>query len=547
MRGMLAGALALCLSAPATSATAQTRVIVRAETRLELRASGTPGSLVIEGALRDDLGAPLAERDIEIVLRAADTSQYLGGVSATTGPDGAFRAVLSAPSGECVVSARFGGESLYVGSEAEHAVDVRLAPVELTLDLAGGARLDLDEPTHALSIVAHSMRGAAGLEITLTSETGAPIGRATTDAEGHATAVLESAVLGGPSAGRIVASTAPDAERAAARVEIPVVRFRATTTRLGISRTDDEIVYSGTLTTSAGPRPDEAVSLYAGDALVGTALTDDAGRYSARVPLSDLRALPDPVALRARFQSDAPWYGSSESPPIDVRVGSRLPSLRSVLIVLSLALALVIVLGTLRRPAQRPELAVVRSSVVPSARVPGRHVRIGLRLRDGRTRAAITGAEVRLVAADGTASVVLSDETGRADATLASRTALTVLSSGYEELRLTVPVPHRGEWLDAELRLSSLRDAATAPLRPIAERALGSADAAASATAHEVLVAAERRGPQPVLGALVARVERAAYGAVAPTRGDVESIRGDAADALGELERARDASPPRAP
>lgn len=526
-------------------ALAQPRVSVRAQSRLELRASGTPGALRVEGALRDDLGAPLGGRRVDLELRDAESGIRLEGGSVTTGTDGSFAVDLEAPAGECIVSASFPREALYDAASAEHRVDVRLAPVDVTLELPGGARLDLDVPSHPLSIVVRSPRGAAALDVELATDTGASLGRVTTDAAGHATATLESARLGAPSAGRIVATTRADLERAASRVELAIVRFRATTTTLTVVLEDDDLVLSGGLSTSAGPQPDEAISILAGEELLGTTLTDDGGRFSLRMPRSDLDGLEDPVALRARFESDAPWLTGSESSAIEVRVGSRLPSLRSIAVVLSLAIALALVLSTLRRPAAQAELALARSSVVPSARAPGRHVRLGVRLRDARTRAPIAGAEIRLTLGDGTTTVTASDETGRAEATLAGRCELAVTAPGYEVLRATIGSPHRGEWLDAELRLSSLRDAAAAPLRSVAERALGSPDAAAVATGREVLAAAERRGPAPALGALVARVERAAYGAEPPTHADVDEIRAGADTALGELERGRQVPPGR--
>lgn len=534
---VLLGAL---LSAPALAPAAlraQSRLIVRAETRIELEASGTPARLEIHGALRDDLGAPLVGRTVVVWLEG-DGGRITEEEEPITGDGGVFTVTATALIGECTVHARYAGEPFFLESSAEHHVDVRLAPVDLSLGLEDGGRLDLDVPTHDVSIELRSVGGIEGVRVRLSTELGTALGEATTSALGTASVSVLSTALGGPSAGRIVASTDADASHAAARVEIAIVRFRGTSTSLGVSREDDEIVFSGDLTSTTGPRPGEAISLLGSERLLATALTDASGHYTARVPLSDLDGLADPVALVARFESDAPWIGDSESPPIVIHVGSRLPSLRTVFVMVSFALAVAVVLLSLRRPTVRAELAPARTSVIPSARVGGRHVRIGVRVRDARTRAAIAGAELRMTPESGAPLVAQTDERGRVEVVLENRTLLVVDAPGYEELRTSVPIPHRGEWLDAELRLSSLRDAAAAPLRPIAEKVVGSPDLAATATAREVLAAAERKGPTPGLGALVNHVERATYGAEAPTAAEVDEIRGEAARAMADLEKA---------
>ena len=65
----------------AAGAAAQPRVRVRAESRIELRTErpDAPGSVLLQGVLRDDLGAPLPGREVELQVRAAWLAKLLLG------------------------------------------------------------------------------------------------------------------------------------------------------------------------------------------------------------------------------------------------------------------------------------------------------------------------------------------------------------------------------------------------------------------------------------------------------------------------------------
>src|SRR5690606_25949483 len=72
------------------------------------------------------------------------------------------------------------------------------------------------------------------------------------------------------------------------------------------------------LSTTSGPLRRKAIGLWAGDRHLATVLTDDAGAYAVVLSADELGTLDGSVL--ARFESDAPWWGASESSPVALRV-----------------------------------------------------------------------------------------------------------------------------------------------------------------------------------------------------------------------------------
>ena len=81
----------------------------------------------------------------------------------------------------------------------------------------------------------------------------------------------------------------------------------------------------------------------------------------------------------------------------------------------------------------------------------------------------------------------------------------------------TLHVPHRGEWSDVQVLLTSSRAAAVAAYRPVAARALPSLELWERWTARETLESAMRAGRAPdSFVQLTEHVERAAYAKTPP-------------------------------
>jgi CBS domain-containing protein len=215
------------------------------------------------------------------------------------------------------------------GSRLDSPLDLRLpavAIVALAFDPERPA-LSLDEPTTDLEVVASVeeegvTRGAPGLHITVSNESGDALGDATTLASGRAQLRVASARLGklgrgelratfaggasaGPSAcslaverqSRIVLS-APDADRADGAPRLPVGSPEE-----GIPLR----VVAAAQCASAGclGSPTGAVEARVGEAIVGAATLEHG---QARLLVSFARPAASEVPLRIRYLPDAPWF-----------------------------------------------------------------------------------------------------------------------------------------------------------------------------------------------------------------------------------------------
>lgn len=544
------GAIGLVLSAIALqvgSAHAQPRVQVRAETRIELRPRRDGDHQIIEGALRDDLGAPMSDRELQIsVHEGGPTGVRRDTRVVRTERDGSFSAIFELPLGSWWVRAEFEGDEHHRPHPAVvRQVVLDRAHVRLDVEIAGGPTLDLDRPEHRMRIVAASDAGGAGLRVSV-SENDQPLAHGTTNADGVLDVVLRTRDLGRtPSATRLVVRSESDAHRADAQTEVPIVRHRGTTLTLDADRSEvaqgEAVRLSGSLRTSEGPLPRKAVGLWVGDRHLTTVLTGDDGGYGATLGWDELGALDGSVV--ARFESDAPWWGASESTPVPLRVetpgATPWPWILVSVALSGIAFALAgrrrraSVPGPAELPVSAPPLELAeRRSLLPDS------VEIGGRVVDARRDLPIEGATVRVRRADGSTTEVTTDAQGRFAISLSAGVhAMEIAARGFEPSRHRAALPHRGEWSAIVVRLRSLRELAWAPLEAIAARLMPGADPAGAWTARDLEGAARARPPVPsALPSLVRAVERAAYAEEAPGAEDLESIRAGARAIEAEID-----------
>ncbi len=147
-------ALVLLIAAPAA---AQPTVTVRAESRLELDIRRADAGLLVTGALRDDLGVPLAGDEVSLELSHAIASEHQRGRHVltrvvTADPEGRFTTTFTVDPGDYVVDAAYEGAAEHLGTRATRFFDLDRAHVTLRLALEGGTRVDLSIPEHALTI-----------------------------------------------------------------------------------------------------------------------------------------------------------------------------------------------------------------------------------------------------------------------------------------------------------------------------------------------------------------------------------------------------------
>jgi len=544
MARWLTGLLALVIAA---TAHAQPPVLVRADTRIELRVDRhADGQVHLIGTLRDDLGAPVPGVLIDVAawreVHAAGPLRWTA--HPHTDADGSFDVLVQAEDGWWA-SAAFAGTELFLGTEARQRLDLSLAHVSLTLHVDSAGVLDLDVPEHSVRVATESTAGGTDLAVSLRNELGVTLAQGRTDLSGAVSLMVPSALLGPPSAGRLVALSEADGVRSAAQAEVPIVRLRSTRLTLELlARDDDRALLGGRLMDSSGPRARDAIGVYAGERHLGTAATREDGRFELEVPLSELAGLGPEVPVQARFSSDAPWIGASESTPVVLSFRPLFFDATSLVAAGSL-LALLTILGLLFW-MQRQEPTVIapapgHSSLTMGVRgradgkpwgkllanlgsalsgAPRSAVVSGV-LRDARTQAPLARAQVtlgaRTVECDGDGAFSLVADAGRSQ--------LVVRAAGYEAFEAPIVAPHRGEYIGMSLNLLSLRDLALAPLRPIALRLLPSAELWSLWTQRELLSALRKAGREPPeLAELIDRVERACYGTEAPGRDELEAI-----------------------
>jgi hypothetical protein len=546
LSGLVLG-LGVLLAGPASAQTGP-RVVVRAETRIELRVERDPDAAPhLVGTLRDELGAPLDGRPIDVSVWSDEAGESGGRWTAHPRTDGGggFDVLLGSAASGWWASASFLGDELHIGTEARQRIDLELAHVSLTLHLADRGVLDLDRPQHEVRVTASSVAGGAGLLISLRNELGVVLAEGRTDEAADLVLAVASDRLGPASAGRLIALSAPDARRSAAQAEVPIVRRRPTTLTLTRAEGDDgaeRASLSGALRDAEGPRAREAVALFARpERHLGTALTDEAGRFHFDLTAAAVSGLGAEIALVARFESDAPWIGASESAPV---WWSLRPPLAGGSVVLG-AISLLLVLAALGLLSRRPGAAASRAAE------PGRtSLELGERTRErlteisGGVRDARTGNTVA-ARVEVAGQVQVTDADGRFLLHPApGRHRFLLRAEGYAPLEAEVTVPHRGEHRGMRVRLWAMRDLALAPLRPIALALLPSADLWSLWTQRELLAALRKAGREPPeLADLIERVERACYDEAPPAEEELAAIRETARRVEAALAAAKAGAP----
>lgn len=524
-----------------TRASSQPRLLVRAETRIELRAERGASGATVHGVLRDDQGEPLAGREVVIAARGLEGTTDHRSV-ARTDDLGRFTARLELPTGGYRLDASFAGDELHAAWRVERDLDLDRAEVRLSVELADGGQLDLDRRTHIVTVRAQSRAGVRDLAIRLRNEYDA-LHEGHTDAEGRIRFELEASQLGPPGAGRLTAISERDETRAGAQTEVPIVRFRATQLSLRASASSltvgDSLQLDGRLTDSQGPIDRRAVGLFAGDEHLATALTDLEGQFVATV---DVHAeLGSVVEVRARYESDNPGRSASESAPITLRIAPAAPTPWTwLLLPIAICGAAFWFLSRSHRGRQpRPRSAPARPPAGVQAGVASvRRAQlfdIGGQIVDHRDDDPIGGGMVTLTP-DGGEPIPLSvGADGRfvAGDLATGHWTLRVEARGYSPAEARLKVPHRGEWSRARVRLESLRARALGAFRRVALRLLPSERLWTTETNREVLARAQSAPAD--LPPLAHRIESAYYGPEPPTGGEVEDIQRRADRVLGAL------------
>lgn len=532
----------------AESVRAEPSLRVRALTRIELRYVRDAAPPRIEGTLRDDLDAAVAEQELQLRIDACAEGIAPEMVRVRSDRHGRFRVALAQDATACAARASFDGGDYYERSSATIEIDPALADVALEIAIAGGVTQRLGRGEVDVTVRATSSAGAAGLRTTLVDELGRELAAGATNEDGVFRASLPREALGVPGLGKLTATTARDPTRADARTEISVVRLLPTELQLTATLATTEsptLGVSGALRGEIGP-PDwlasKTVAVLVDDAHLATVLTDARGAFQQRIALPAGTADgTQRLAISARFEPDAPWFGASRAKAVAVELAPRKthdPSWLAVPVALSIALATWLSMrarppvpaaarGRITAPGVRPSIVRRRGTSATLHHVDGC-------VRDATTGEPLTAATVVVrsrSASDAQAiTLPIARDGSFGPADLApGEYLLRARADGYAAAEAVLTIPHAGEASGLTVNLASLRVLALEAHKPIAERVFDKSSRAETATPRDTLRWAARseaaeRELLPLLEPLTQHVEHVGYAAATPTPSDLEQV-----------------------
>lgn len=539
-------ALAMLLWLANASASAAPSLRVRAQVGIELHAVYAGAVLRLDGTIHDDLGAPLANRELTAHIEPLSNDARAQRHKFRSDEYGRFQLESSSsPDVACRVSVEFEGDAFYERSASSQIVETQRAELRLQWRKPDDLRVSLDQPNVHLAVQASSAVGGAGVRVVFENELAQVIASGTTDAEGTLDVQVATSALGAPGLGELVARSAGDAQHTSARSGKPVLRARAT--QLALSATYDasrtQLALAVELGTHTGPLAERAVGLFMDDQHLVTLVTDEHGR-AARTLTPDDASLPEGShQLRARFEADVPGLGSSRSPALALTVAPP-PHPDALFLIVPALASLLFALWTARR---------TRAERLHEARVPPEapEVRFGTQTR-GRSAPIFTffgniedvdsgeplGATLTIAASSGASTHVASDLDGRfvTPSLSADTYHVTAHVDGYAATAFSLVIPHHGTGANMTVSLRSLRTLALDAYAPLAQRVLRSEQRLQTATVREALAAAiSGRRAGPTLATLTESVERTAYAAPIPHADDLAELQRVASDALDEI------------
>lgn len=515
---------------------AEPLVRVRAESRIELGVSHSELGLIVSGALRDELGQPLIARALAIEVQpAGELPPSSWRSSLSTDAEGRFALELSESEHDYRLLATFAGDDTHRGVRVERRVERTRADVRLELRLPDGNVIDLDAPTLRANVVAESDAGGDGIAMRLLDESGRELTRGITDPSGKLSLTVPTPDLGEPGAGLIRIESLRDERRAEAQTEARIVRRRAVSVTL---ETEDDrpeaggaIVVTGEVRTRAAPRARVPVGLFVETRHLETVISDEHGRFHAELWVD---VPPGPLEITARAEGDAAGAFADAEAKRRLTVGPAQPlPLRWMLAALILSALPIWLAARARTSPDEPsngDQSLSGTSILP-ARAQGRRDRhrVHGRALDAHTDAPLTAANLTLMHEKEEATVRLEvDVLGRFASQVLppGRARLRISAPGYVATETELEIPHRGEWSAFVVRLLSLRAHALLPYRRLLLKVLPSPRVWGIWTTREArdYLAQQSPAQKNEITTLTLDIERASYGAEAPTDADVLSI-----------------------
>lgn len=478
---------------------------IQGTARLELeRMEPTPrGVLVTVRLVDDDLGDPVADRQVTVSVRQGPTELLRR--TAKTNSTGRAQVLIPHRAGHYQLALEFPGDRLYsVAAPEVSEVDLSKGAVQLSLEAP--PRLVLGGRTASLLLTAHHGDPVPSLAVRLRVRRGAKTLvslRGITDDAGQWRTSLAPDRLGAPGELTLEAFSSPTRRYNSAHARQRI--YLVSRTRVTFSLAKREVRLGATVRASGvvrdalGPLQGAQVHVGTRGRRLATTRCDAEGRFRIALPSRSLGT--GAFALRARFVPRTAWHLASESKPSPLRVTppKPIPASYFLLPAAFTALLLLVLWGVrarvwrhLRRPARQAE----QRQEAPSAGIElGK--RTGRYRRSGRFSRRLTGhvLDLREATPIPTATLYLRP-LGQADAAPLSSTTdpdgafalpdvpagtfrLVVTAPGWVPQSADVQVPHRGELEGMTIRLLSVRQEVmrvytevVSPLLPGSDRVL---------------------------------------------------------------------------
>ncbi len=479
------GALTIALilvgaSAPARSAPT---IDIRAQTQLQLESVKLrdKGVAEVSGQLSDRLtGDGLGGQSVTITIDGDS-------VTASTQPDGKFRAVIGVPTGPTKVELGFRGSALLDPTRLETVTDPSREQVQLSILVDPE---DVIEATNdAKRIVGVRLtvntldQAKLPVEVEIGSSTDTTL-KKLRDVETGTAFVLSRKDAGGPGSKRVRATFRGDPTRQTATTEVTLEMKGETQTSMKLSTTnlafEDELVVTGKVTDDDGNAMSRvAVTLVSGDRRLAQGATDDNGAYRFEVEGEIIGE--GQFAIQVQSDIGIAYLKPSRSEPAIIRVAAPQP------VPVSYTIAAFIATGLaaggfflarakpwqkLRRAKQAAEipanegpaeimdggLVTNKPSVISTLRRPSDDGFSGV-VRDTVRSRPVPEAVVMLVLGDLERSVRTAEDGSFTIEKLAiGEWRAEVAAPGHVTERFGVSIPHRGELRGVRVDLVPVRE-----------------------------------------------------------------------------------------
>ena len=385
----------LALALFATHAADAARVHVHGTARIEAHMARESGLVMIRGQATDDAGDAIDHAVLKArIERKSDAHAISASALGATDCDVSAHAIEAAgdetlllradDAGRFCMKASLGVDqyTLHLTIDATPLLDA--ASLDLPLDLTARPltltfdpeprELSLDDgpvDVQALATIDDDDADSAaasvqGLLLTLVTESGSPLGAATTDVGGHARFQVDPKKLGAPGQGLLKASYRGDAERTQAEAVAKILRrarvHLASAQPVTGGSPDDGIALPLTVTTANGdPVPGGSVEATIAGSIVGAAPVV-AGKTDLHVTFAAPGTASETV--RVRYLPNAPWFDGSETLAIDVPVNPPSAWKQLPLLAMAIVVALFLVMERSRKTAR----ALPRPALPPAPR-----------------------------------------------------------------------------------------------------------------------------------------------------------------------------------